>query len=194
MLRDLFVFVSSRVYTIFARRGFKDFGKNTHFRAMADMIEGKEHISIGDNSYFGKNIQITAFSSNNGKGFTPSIKIGSNCTFGNYNHITAINSIEIGDGVLTGKFVTITDNSHGTPGLLEEMETPPAKRPAFSKGRVVIGQNVWIGDKATILPDVTIGEGCIIGANAVVTKNVPPFCVVGGNPAKIIKQMNRNIL
>lgn len=57
-----------------------------------------------------------------------------------------------------------------------------------SKGPVIIGKNVWIGDKATILPGVTIGEGAVIAANSVVSKNVPPFSVVGGIPARIIKQ------
>ena len=54
---------------------------------------------------------------------------------------------------------------------------------------VVIGENVWIGDKATILPGVSIGDGAVIGANAVVTKDVPPYSVVVGNPAKIINKV-----
>ena len=63
----------------------------------------------------------------------------------------------------------------------------PLKRPIVSKGPVRIGDNVWIGDKATILPNVSIGNGAIIAANAVVTKDVPPYSVAAGNPAKIIK-------
>ena len=57
-----------------------------------------------------------------------------------------------------------------------------------SKGRITIQDNVWIGDNAVILSGVTIGEGAIVGANSVVTKDVPPFTVVGGVPARIIKQ------
>ena len=57
---------------------------------------------------------------------------------------------------------------------------------------MIIGDNVWIGDKATILPGVTIGEGAIIAANAVVTKNVPAFSVAAGNPAKIIKSVSND--
>ena len=64
---------------------------------------------------------------------------------------------------------------------------PPIKRTVISKGAVVIKDNVWIGDKVTILPNVTIGEGAVIAANAVVTHDVPPYSVVGGNPAKILK-------
>lgn len=68
------------------------------------------------------------------------------------------------------------------------MEIPPTQRPVYSKGPVIIGNNVWIGDKATILPNVSIGNGAIIAANSVVTKDVPEYCIVAGNPAKIIKQ------
>ena len=57
----------------------------------------------------------------------------------------------------------------------------------MSKGPITIGKNVWIGDKATILPGVTIGDGAVIAANAVVTKNVSAYNIVGGNPARIIK-------
>ena len=57
----------------------------------------------------------------------------------------------------------------------------------MSKGDVIIGKNVWIGDKVTILPNVKIGDGVVIGANSVVTKDIPPCSVVAGNPAKIIK-------
>lgn len=62
-----------------------------------------------------------------------------------------------------------------------------------SKGGVHIGKNVWIGDKATILPGVSIGEGTVVAANAVVTKDVPPFCVVGGNPARVIRQRTETL-
>ena len=89
--------------------------------------------------------------------------------------------------MLTGKWVSITDNSHGEPDK-DTLGMRPQQRPITSKGPVVIGNNVWIGDKATILPGVTIGDGAVIAANAVVTKDVPAYSVVGGNPAKVIKQ------
>ena len=117
----------------------------------------------------------------------PFLKIGSHCSFGAYNHITCANRVIIGDSCLTGKWVTITDNSHGETDL-DSLCLPPGKRPITSKGPVVIGNNVWIGDKATILPGVTIGDGAVIAANAVVTKDVPDYSVVGGNPAKILKR------
>lgn len=160
----------------------------------ADNIHGPECITIGDGTAFGEQTFLTAWTSftciKSGKEFlqkfTPSIIIGKNCHFGFNNHITSINNITIGNNLLTGKWVTITDNSHGEI-TKEQMLQDPLKRPVVSKGPVRIGDNVWIGDKATILPNVSIGNGAIIAANAVVTKDVPPYSVAAGNPAKIIK-------
>lgn len=182
MLRNL-------VYTWFVSREFKTFGKRSIIRPKPDLIVGKEYIEVGDRIIIGKHVQLTAWGEHHGTRFTPSIKIG-NCTqFGSYNHITAINRIEIGSGVLTGKFVTISDNSHGSPGDEKDCDISPIDRIAYSKGPVVIEDNVWIGDKATILANVRIGRCSIIGANAVVTKDVPPFSIVGGNPAIILKKI-----
>lgn len=125
-----------------------------------------------------------------GGGQTPLLEIEDNCCFGAYNNITCANKITISTGCLTGKWVTITDNSHGATDYQSLLQSPK-KREITSKGTVVIGKNVWIGDKVTILPNVKIGEGAVIAANAVVTKDVPAFAVVGGNPARILKQNNR---
>lgn len=66
---------------------------------------------------------------------------------------------------------------------------PQLERQLVSKGEVVIGNNVWIGDKAAILAGVHIGDGAIIGANSVVAKDVPANCVVGGIPAKVLRTL-----
>ncbi len=157
-------------------------------------VKGVEHISIGEETSFGDWLYLTAWDSfeciANGKTqkqvLHPVLTIGENCCFGAFNHITCTNKVTIGNRCLTGKWVTITDNSHGetTKGALL---IPPIKRPIFSKGPVIIGNDVWIGDKATILPGVTIGNGAVVAANAVVTKDVPEYCVVAGNPARIIR-------
>lgn len=159
-------------------------------------IHCPECITIGDGTAFGEGVFLTAWDSyvciKENKEYTqkfhPSITIGCNCHFGAQNHITSTNKIIIGDHLLTGKWVTITDNSHGESNL-SNLRIDPLKRPITSKGPVVIGKNVWIGDKATILPGVTIGDGVIIAANAVVTKDIPCYCIVGGNPAKILKKI-----
>lgn len=126
------------------------------------------------------------------RGIAPSIEIGDGFSLGEYTHITAIGHMKIGKNLLTGRWVTITDNNHGNTDY-DSLVIPPTQRAIVSKGDVFIGDNVWIGDKATILPGVTIGDGAVIAANTVVTKDVPAYCVVVGNPAKVIKQANVNV-
>ena len=158
------------------------------------MLVGSKNIVVGDNCSLGNDLYITAWSKFRENNREVLIKIGNNCSIGAFNHITAIDKIEIGDGFLSGKWVTITDNDHGSYNIYSNVEEwinlRPSLRTITSKGPVIIGKNVWIGDKATILSGVTIGDGAVIGANSVVTKDVPPYCIVGGNPAKIIKQLN----
>lgn len=151
-----------------------------------DSIIGAEYIEIGSFTGFGRHLYLTAWEEHCKKKNDVLISIGNNCNFGAFNHITATNQIIIGDNCLTGKWVTISDNNHGTSSY-EDLQIPPLKREVVSKGPVIIGNNVWIGDKATILGGVVIGDGAVIAANAVVTKDVPAYCVVGGNPAKVLK-------
>ena len=70
------------------------------------------------------------------------------------------------------------------------MYTRTFEREVYSKGPVIIEKNVWIGDKVTILPGVTVGQGAVIAANSVVSKDVPAFSVVGGIPAKLLKNIS----
>lgn len=183
-MRQILIRLKNKVYTLFESISFKAFGSHSIVKPCPDLILGKKYISVGNHTILGRHIQLTAWSLYDK---TPSITIGSNCQIGSYNHITAANSITICDGVLTGKFVTITDNSHGRPGDEGDIDISAINRDVFSKGPVIIEENVWIGDKATILPNVRIGRCSIIGANSVVTKDIPPYTVAAGNPARVIK-------
>lgn len=119
---------------------------------------------------------------------TPQIIIGDNVSMGYSCQINCINKIVIGNNVLFGSNVFITDHSHGTQNI-DEIYISPNKRTLYSKGPVVLGDNVWIGQNVSIMPDVVIGEGCIIGANSVVTHDIPAFSIAAGCPAKIIKKI-----
>jgi len=174
------------VYSQWIRSAFKECHKSVRFEKI-ELLAGSQYISIGANSNFQRGLYLTAWDKYGNEKFTPKIKIGMNCALGAYNHVTCINEIIIGNGFLTGKWVTITDNSHGSTDY-ESLKESPVNRKLHSKGSIVIGDNVWIGDKATILSGVKIGDNSIIAANSVVTKDVPTFCVVAGNPAKIIKK------
>ena len=143
------------------------------------------YLTIGSNNSIGEYSIITA---RNVLCQEPQIIIGDNCNIGPYNHITCINSVIIGDGFLSGRWVTITDNSHGETKL-EELHIEPWNRMLKSKGPVVIGKNVWIGDKVTILPGVKIGDGVVVGANSVISHDLPSNCVACGNPARVKKMI-----
>lgn len=151
-----------------------------------------KNVKIGKNCYidFYNVIECSSRLKKNGKAITPELTIGNGCNLGEYNHITAVNRIVIGDNLLTGRFVLITDNSHGKFDM-EELNIHPSHREIVSKGEVVIGNNVWLGDKVSVLPGVHIGDGCIIGANSVVTHDVPSFSIAAGSPAKVIRTISK---
>ncbi len=164
------------------RNQFKQFGKGS-LLAPGTKLYTPKYVSVGDNSSIMSHCIIETCTIDENK---PNLEIGNNVSIGEYSHITCANKITIGDGVLTGRFVLITDNSHGN-NTKEVADIAPLAREIHSNGPVHIGENVWIGDKVTILPNVTIGKGSIIAANAVVTKDIPEYSVAAGIPAKIIK-------
>lgn len=174
----------NRIYSVWLSAEIKRTGR-VSFQRPITLIGGK-YIKIGKGSSFGKFCILSAWDSYMGDKFTPCLRIGSRCHFGEYNHITTIRRITIGNNLLTGRWVTISDNNHGQTDR-ETLQLPPIERRLYSKGNVVIGNNVWIGDKATILGGVTIGDGAVIGANSVVTKDIPAYSIVAGNPAKVVK-------
>ena len=170
------------------KRKVKHVGKKVFFSENAYIVGGK-YIEIGDNFSAFSNLRIEAIDKYLNFTYHPSIKIGSDVSCGNDCHIGCINEVIISDGVLLGSHILINDHSHGQTEYVSCQR--PADRELVSKGPIHIGKYVWICDGACVLPDVTIGENSIIGANAVVTKNVPPNCVAAGNPAKIVKYLQK---
>lgn len=150
--------------------------------------DGSMNIFIGNHTSIQSNCILGCWIKYNEQSFHPRLTIGDNCGIGEYNHFSACENVTIGNGVLTGRYVYIGDNNHGNLSL-EESQTPPADRTIIVKGDVVIGNNVWIGDKVSILSGVHIGNNVIIAANAVVTKDIPDNCLVAGIPGRIIKQI-----
>lgn len=181
--------IKDTLYTFWIKNFFKHFGEHSMVCRHCSLTGGgHKNISIGDNTLIQSNVILGCLIKYNGQTFNSSIVIGNNCNIGRYNHITAIDQITIGDGLLTGQFVIISDNSHGHLSK-EESLIEPAKRPLISKGKVTIGNNVWLGDKVAVLSGVTIGNNVIVAANSVVTKDIPDNCMAAGVPASIIKRL-----
>ncbi len=149
---------------------------------------GLRYFEVGKGTTFESKAELTAWEQYRGFTYTPKVIIGRNCHFGRACHITAIGEITIGDNLLTGQYIIISDNAHGD-STVDQLSIPPSERKLTTKGPVRIGNNVWIGDRVAILSGVTIGDGAIIGSNAVVTHDVPAGAVVGGVPARVLKMM-----
>lgn len=177
------------IYSMWIRNLIGSIGENSEICYPCKLWGGgQKRISIGNNTTIQGNCILGCWVKYFNQSFTPSIIIGDDCNIGEHTHISAINRISIGNGLLTGRYVYIGDNSHG--GLsLEEASIPPIKRQLQSKGEVVIGNNVWIGDKATVLAGVHIGDNVIVAANSVVLNDVPSNSIVAGVPAKVVKQL-----
>jgi acetyltransferase-like isoleucine patch superfamily enzyme len=111
----------------------------------------------------------------------PIVLIGDRTVIGRHTMVTAKNLIRIGNDVLIGAYVQIIDHQHGfEPGISIREQRATIKE-------VVIGDDVWIGAGAKILAGVHIADGAVIGANAVVTRDVPTNAIVGGVPAQILR-------
>lgn len=156
------------------------------------IMVGERFISLGESFCAAKDVRIEAWASRGGQNYSPNILIGKNAFLNVGTHISAIQELKIGDNFLTGSYVSIIDNDHGQCNSMEELRKAPQDRKLYSKGPIKIGDNVWVGDKACILGGVTIGNGAVVGANAVVTRDIPDYSIAVGNPAHIIKTMNRD--
>jgi lipopolysaccharide O-acetyltransferase len=154
-------------------------------------LRGLSHIAIGKNFQAAEGLWLEAVTDHEGCIFAPRIRIGNDVSISRWSHIGATNLVEIGDGVLIGSKVLITDHSHGqysgphTSPLLR-----PVVRPLVSDREVIIERNVWLGDGVVVGPGSRIGEGAVIGANAVVAGNIPPFTLAVGVPAKPRKRFS----
>jgi acetyltransferase-like isoleucine patch superfamily enzyme len=147
-----------------------------------------------ENVVIGKNVCINGELFCNVNGY---IEIGDYSVVGSNSYIYADNSIKIGKYCFIARDVLIQDNnSHPLDPEQRKKEAINYQCEAidtyFSEnGPIEIADNVWIGTRATILKNVTIGYGSIIGAGSVVTKSIPPMCIAAGNPAKVIKTIEQ---
>ncbi|WP_221139858.1 MULTISPECIES: acyltransferase [unclassified Rhizobium] len=169
--------ILQRLVTAYKRfRYFSRAGSNLVVKRSAEfrmvkhaVLEVGSNVTIQDQSFF----QLTMPD--------PKVFIGDNTVIGRRNIITAKNLIRIGSDVLIGSDVQIIDHSHGI------MRDTPIRLQKAQIGTVEIGDDVWIGVGARILMNVKIGNGAVIGANAVVINDIPEYAIAVGSPAKVVK-------
>lgn len=163
------------------------FGGARNFYIGPQMTINKvKYLKLGHNFSIGRNSRFLFVKSYHGGTYSPSAKIGSGVSIGNRFTLLSAAPIEIGNDCLIASDVLISSENHG---MNVEASESYGNLP-LEAAPVVIGRGCWIGEKAVVLPGVTIGDRCIVGAGAIVTHDVPPHSMVAGVPAKVIKTYN----
>lgn len=132
----------------------------------------------------GENVEIKRFCNFNI--WNCEVIIGNNVLFNNYCSLNALESIEIGSNTWFGEGVRIYDHNH-----CYKDSTKPFVDQGFSKGKVKIGNNVWIGSNSVILQNVEIGDNCVIGANNLIFKSIPPNTIVKSNNTRLENEIDK---
>lgn len=148
-------------------------------------------VSIGDNVFVGEFCWISMLPVNYQKGapaiiLSPGFVVGDNCYIGRFATFACMNDIHIGNDVMISDRVFIGDCYHG----YANRELPIKDQYMFSPGPVSIGDGTWLGINVAVLPNVKIGRQCVIGANSVVTGDIPDYHVAAGAPAKLIRRVD----
>nr|WP_068892641.1 DapH/DapD/GlmU-related protein [Pedobacter panaciterrae] len=152
-------------------------------------IRNRKFIDIGNGLTTGFGCRFEAFPIENST--SKCLIFGSNIEINDYVHIAAAKKIIIGNNVLIASKVFISDINHGnySGDSVDSPDVPPNKRKLSAKP-IIIEDNVWIGEGVCVMAGVRIGLGSIIGASAVVTKDVPSNSIAVGNPARVVKVYN----
>lgn len=140
-------------------------------------------IKLGSNIQFGSDTRINFYDE------TDDVKliIGDNSYFVNRVTILGGGAINIGKGVLVASDVAFFSENHST----NPQGNVPYKDQSLVFKNITVGEGTWIGEKAIILPGVSIGNKCVIGAGSIVTKDVPDLCIAVGNPAHVVKKYDQ---
>ncbi len=144
------------------------------FVSPSAMIHTKRNIRLGSDCVIRKGASLSGHC----------IILGDNVRLGYGSHIFGgSDSVQIGNDVMIAPNVVIAGGYHG----MDRSGVPMIFQKGVSKGPVIIGNDVWLGANSVILSNITIGDGVVVGAGSVVTKDIPDYAIVAGNPASIVK-------
>lgn len=167
-----------------AGRRFGAFGPGSLMAFPTGAVYGERWIEIGDACMIAELVTLCAgMAPGHDLGPDPVLRIGDRCVIGRGSHIIAHHSIQIGDDVFTGPYVYVTDQNHS----YADVDVPVGRQWPVNSG-VKIGSGTWLGTGAVVLPGATIGRNVVVAAGAVVRGTVPDYAVVGGVPARLLRE------
>lgn len=166
--------LSVRFRELQARMRLGSVGQHLYLDSGVQLLRYPRNIFLGDHVVIKRNAELCACNA------SATIRIGPRTTVGHYTFIYASEEIHIGADCLIAPFVYLVDSDHGT------RRTLPINRQGNQTAPVRIGNDVWLGTGARILKGVTIGDGAVVAAGALVKEDVPPYAIVGGIPARIL--------
>lgn len=181
-LSYLRVLTSSKIRILILRmRGYNIHSSNLIYGSLFLQRSSPNSISTNKDCHLEHGVRLKCYG-------TGIIKLGNNVSINEYSMICSGSEVNISNDCMLGPYVHINDSTH----IFSDTSTPVRKQ-GWKAEPIYIDKNVWIGAHVTILMGVTIGEGAVIGAGAVVTKDVSPYTVVGGVPAKLIRNIKQVI-
>lgn len=184
----MIIFVTTKIRGLLYKLLYKPYYKailgflgDKTFIPSSTKLEKPENIQIGSNVYIGRMTWLAA-NPLTGKGKC-TLNIGNGTYIGNFAHVYCTSNITIGNKVLFADRVYISDNLHS----YKDIETPIIDQSIQQIDEVCIGDGAWVGENACII-GASVGKNSTIGANSVVLKSIPDYCVAVGTPAKIVKR------
>jgi acetyltransferase-like isoleucine patch superfamily enzyme len=149
---------------------------------------GAECITLGDDVVIAPHVILRALTgypwSDPPQTFAPDVVLGNRVFMNSFSEISAANKVVLGDDVLVGNGCYITDNAHGYQDVGRSLREQPVR----ITGEIIIHERSWLSANVVVVGDVRIGKHCVIGANAVVNRDIPDYSLAVGVPARVVRR------